>query len=41
MKAIGYITPGAIDRAGALQDIDLPRPAPARMTCWSRSPPYR
>lgn len=28
MKAIGYITPGAIDRAGALQDIDLPRPSP-------------
>ena len=28
MKAIGYSTPGAIDGAGALQDIDLPRPSP-------------
>ena len=28
MKAIGYSTPGAIDGAGALQDIDLPRPVP-------------
>lgn len=26
MKAIGYKTPGAIDRANALQDIELPRP---------------
>ncbi len=26
MKAIGYRTPGAIDRPDALQDIDLPRP---------------
>ena len=28
MKAIGYQTPGAIDRADALQDITLPRPTP-------------
>ncbi|MBL9050198.1 MAG: zinc-binding alcohol dehydrogenase family protein [Tabrizicola sp.] len=28
MKAIGYQTPGAIDRADALQDITLPRPMP-------------
>ena len=28
MKAVGYKTPGAIDRADALEDIDLPRPAP-------------
>lgn len=28
MKAIGYTQPGAIDRAGALQDITLPRPTP-------------
>ena len=26
MKAIGYKTPGLIDRPNALQDIDLPRP---------------
>jgi zinc-binding alcohol dehydrogenase family protein len=26
MKAIGYRTPGPIDRAEALEDIDLPRP---------------
>ncbi|AUH66922.1 hypothetical protein CX676_21700 (plasmid) [Paracoccus zhejiangensis] len=26
MKAIGYKIPGPIDRANALQDIDLPRP---------------
>lgn len=26
MKAIGYTTPGEIDRADALEDIDLPRP---------------
>ncbi|WP_128255399.1 zinc-binding alcohol dehydrogenase family protein [Falsirhodobacter deserti] len=29
MKAIGYKTPGDIDRADALQDIDLPRPTAA------------
>lgn len=28
MKAIGYRTPGAIDRADALEDIELPRPIP-------------
>ncbi len=28
MKAIGYRTPGAIDRADALEDIELPRPVP-------------
>jgi NADPH2:quinone reductase len=28
MKAVGYKTPGAIDRADALEDIDLPRPVP-------------
>lgn len=28
MKAIGYKTPGAIDRADALVDIELPRPIP-------------
>ncbi|KQT57381.1 MULTISPECIES: zinc-binding alcohol dehydrogenase family protein [unclassified Aureimonas] len=27
MKAIGYKTPGAIDRADALEDIELPRPS--------------
>ena len=26
MKAVGYRTPGSIDRANALEDIDLPRP---------------
>ncbi|WP_102961125.1 zinc-binding alcohol dehydrogenase family protein [Mangrovicella endophytica] len=29
MKAIGYRTPGAIERADALADIELPRPVPA------------
>lgn len=28
MKAIGYRAPGAIDRPEALEDIDMPRPAP-------------
>ncbi len=28
MKAIGYRTPGTIDRADALEDIELPRPVP-------------
>lgn len=28
MKAIGYKTPGTIDRADALKDIELPRPVP-------------
>lgn len=28
MKAIGYKTPGAIDRVDALEDIELPRPVP-------------
>ncbi|MDX6804699.1 zinc-binding alcohol dehydrogenase family protein [Terrihabitans rhizophilus] len=28
MKAIGYRTPGAIDRVDALEDIELPRPVP-------------
>lgn len=29
MKAVGYKTPGAIEREDALQDIELPRPVPA------------
>ncbi|MBF9033942.1 zinc-binding alcohol dehydrogenase family protein [Rhodobacterales bacterium HKCCE2091] len=29
MKAIGYRTPGGIDRPEALEDIDLPRPTPS------------
>lgn len=42
MKTVAYKMPGAIDRADALLDVDLPRPrATGHDLLWSRCGPYR